>query len=81
MVGTSLSKTQEYPDLSASVLAEPRFVKSFLGSASFSYGIYCIGACLCMKFQKPVARSLLVSIPGGLSCFGFMYSHERKSNC
>jgi hypothetical protein len=37
------------------------------------YGLYCIGACLCMKYSKPLARSLLFAVPASAACFGVMY--------
>lgn len=74
MLGTA-SNYFAYPTLSHDVIREPKFVKSLIGSSAMGYGLYCIGACLCMKFNKPLARSLLVSAPASVACFGVMYSH------
>lgn len=67
----------EYPTLSYETLVEPKLIKSGIGSASFAYGLYCIGACLCIKFKKPLNRSLLVSIPAGVTCFGVMFAQRE----
>jgi hypothetical protein len=54
----------------------PYFCKSLLGSTAFSYGLYCIGACLCLKKGVPITRSYVVSIPAGISLFGWYMSRE-----
>lgn len=61
-------------EFSVKTFTEPKFIRSAIAASSMSYGLYCIGACLCMRSGKSLSRSLVVAAPSGLACFAFLYT-------
>jgi hypothetical protein len=58
--------------------ANSHMIKTLVSSASFSYGLFCIGACLCMRQKVPISRSYLISVPAFGGMFGWMYTHPPE---
>jgi hypothetical protein len=52
-------------------LTKPEYVRPLIASASFSYGLYCIGVCLCLRKNISKNRSYLVSIPAFAASLAF----------
>lgn len=65
----------DIPEFSYAFLKSPRFVRSLVMSGSFSYGLFCLSACLLMSRKKPVNRGYFVSVP--VFCGTFAYTLTR----
>ena len=63
--------TYHVPEIDEKFLRSPKCVKSFISAASSSYGVYSIGACLCMKKGVPLTRSFFVAVPLFFSVLGY----------
>lgn len=59
------------PTLTSEFFKSPRFVKATLKAATFSYGIFCLSACLLMRKGKSINRGYLASIPAGIITFAY----------
>jgi len=57
-------------------LVSPYFIRSFIGSSAFGYGIYSIAACLLLKRGIPINRGYLVSIPAFTGLLGWQLSQD-----